>query len=128
VQELPSHDEHCQDSLKRTIRKIRVFISIAATLVPIILGISYAILKQTTSYLVFLFSLFFSLLSTCCLIAVIIVGIWVQRSRAYRALNPCIMMKRHQYYWNVVLALTWSALALFIATFLLFIFTFPRAF
>jgi hypothetical protein len=101
-------DEAIQKANERVNDKIKGFMSIAATLIPIIVGLGYFILKETTAYWVFIF--FF--LTLVCLIAAIGLGIHLQRPLAYRVFNPYIMMKKYhkknQRYLIKKYAITWS--------------------
>ena len=141
-------DEMIQKSNERINDKIKGFMSIAATLVPIIVGVGYFVLKQESgSWTSVLFALFFLSLGT--LIAAIGVGIYIQRPLEYRVFNPYIMMKKYQkknrrfltnkyaitwshtvdtnlskiehkeYYIRIMLILIFCSLALLIATFFL---------
>ena len=53
-------DEAIQKANERITDKIKSFMSITATLIPIIIGIGYFILNQITSYLSFLISFAYS--------------------------------------------------------------------
>jgi len=104
-------DETIQKANERINDKIKGFMSIAATLVPIIVGVGYFILKQESGiWASILFIFFFFSLGT--LIAAIGVGMHVQRPREYRVFNPYIMMKKYykknQRFLTETYAMTWS--------------------
>lgn len=104
-------DETIQKANERINDKIKGFMSIAATLVPIIVGVGYFILKQTSgSWTLILFVFFFLSLGT--LIAAIGVGIYIQRPLKYRVFNPYIMMKKYheknQRFITNKYAITWA--------------------
>jgi hypothetical protein len=104
-------DEMIQKANERINDKIKGFMSIAATLVPIIVGVGYFVLKQESgSWTFVLFILFFLSLGT--LIAAIGVGIYIQRPRDYRVFNPYFMMnkyhKKNQRFVTNKYAITWS--------------------
>lgn len=67
--------EYVQKANERLIEKVRWFTTSASTLVPLVLGVGYYILRQTTNYSVF-FLFFVSLIS---LVSAIIIGMVIQR-------------------------------------------------
>jgi hypothetical protein len=104
-------DEMIQKANERINDKIKGFMSIAAALVPIIVGVGYFVLKQESgSWTFVLFILFFLSLGT--LIAAIGVGIYIQRPLEYRVFNPYKMMKKYhkknQRFMTNKYAITWS--------------------
>jgi len=87
--------------------------SIAATLIPIIIGVGYFILKQTTiSNLAFVLTSTLFILSLASLVGAIGLGIYLQRPLAYHVFNPHRMLKKHQKksqaYVITKYAATWS--------------------
>jgi len=104
-------DEMIQKANERINDKIKGFISIAATLVPIIVGIGYFVLKQESGHWTSVLFVFF-FLSLGTLIAAIGVGIYIQRPLEYRVFNPYIMMKKYhkknQRFLTDKFAITWS--------------------
>ena len=82
-------DEVLQKASERLNEKVKGFITISATLVPIVVGLGYYILKQTTTYWVFVPFL----LSLGSFVLSIIIGIFIQRPTGFRFLNPKKFMK-----------------------------------
>jgi len=67
--------EYVQKANERLIEKVRWFTTSASTLVPLVLGVGYYILRQTTNNSIF-FLFFISLIS---LVSAIIIGMVIQR-------------------------------------------------
>jgi hypothetical protein len=67
--------DYVQKAAERLGEKVRWFITSASTLVPIVIGLGYYILKETTDYWIFLLFL----LSLTSLFSAIIIGIFLQR-------------------------------------------------
>jgi hypothetical protein len=107
-------DEAIQKANERVTDKVKGFMSIAAALIPIIIGVGYFILKQTpASWVPILFALF--LLSLGSLSAAIGFGIYLQRPLGFYVFNSLEMMKKHYikspHYVMNRYAITWSDIA-----------------
>jgi len=100
--------EHIQKANEQLGEKVRWFITSASTLVPIVLGVGYYILQQTTNYWVFL--LFF--LSLISLGSAIIIGMIVQRPTSLLVFDAQNFMnefrKKNRIYIINKSAATWS--------------------
>jgi hypothetical protein len=84
-------DEVLQKANERLSEKVKGFMTISATLIPIIVGLGYYILKQTATYWVFIPFL----LSLASFILSIIIGVIIQRPTGFRFLNPTKFMKKY---------------------------------
>jgi hypothetical protein len=85
-------DEVLQKANERLNDKIKGFMTISATLIPIVVGLGYYILKQTTASWV----LFPFLLSLGSLVLSIVIGVIIQRPSGFRFLNPRKFMKKFE--------------------------------
>jgi hypothetical protein len=83
-------DEVLQKANERLNEKVKGFMTISATLVPIVVGVGYYILKQTSMHWVFIPFL----LSLASFVGSIIIGIVVQRPTGFRFLNPKKFMEK----------------------------------
>jgi cytochrome bd-type quinol oxidase subunit 1 len=86
-------DDVIQKANERVNEKIRNFISLAATLVPIVLGVAYYILKQTTANYLLLITFFLSLAS---FVSAIVIGVFLQRPTGFRFFNPQKMLNKYE--------------------------------
>jgi len=77
-------DAVLQKANERLNEKIKGFIAISATLVPIVVGLGYYILTQKTANWVFIPFL----LSLGSFVLSIIIGVFIQRPTGFRFLNP----------------------------------------
>ena len=83
-------DEVLQKANERLNDKVKGFMTISATLVPIVVGVGYYILKQTEINWVFIPFL----LSLASFILSIIIGLIIQRPTGFRFLNPKKFMNK----------------------------------
>lgn len=83
-------NEYVQQMNERLGEKVRWFTSSASTLVPIIVGVGYYVLKQTTcNWIIALFSL-----SLASLVSAIIIGMVIQRPSGFLVLDPQTFMNK----------------------------------
>ena len=85
-------DEVLQKANERLNEKVKGLITISATLIPIVVGLGYYILKQTTTYWV----LISFLLSLASFVLSIIIEVFIQRPTGFRFLNPKKFMRKFQ--------------------------------
>jgi len=100
--------EYVQKANERLGEKVRWFTTSASTLVPIVVGVGYYVLKQNTNHWIFL--LFF--LSLASLVSAIIVGMVIQRPTRLLVLDTQTFMgkfsKKSQTFIINKSAATWS--------------------
>jgi len=83
-------DEVLQKASERLNEKVKGFMTISATLIPIVVGLGYYVLKQTTvSWVLAPF-----LLSLASFVLSIAIGVFIQRPSGFRFLNPKKFMRR----------------------------------
>lgn len=83
-------DEVLHRANERLNEKVKGFITISATLVPIVVGLGYYILSEATANWAFIPFL----LSLACFFLSITIGIFVQRPTGFRFVNPKKLMKK----------------------------------
>ena len=81
-----------QEANKRLTEKIKGIFAIASTLIPIVIGLGYFIIKETRVYWV-LWSIFLSLVM---FLLAIVLGIWLQRPTDYKYVDPSVIVKKHE--------------------------------
>ena len=81
-----------QQANQRLNEKIRSIFAVASTLIPIVIGLGYFILKETREYWI-LWSISLSLLM---FFLAIVLGIWLQRPTNYRYVDPSIIVKKYK--------------------------------
>lgn len=84
-------DQAIQEANKRLAEKIKGVFAIASTLIPIVIGLGYFIIKETRVYWI-LWSIFLSLVM---FLLAIILGIWLQRPTDYRYVDASVIVKKH---------------------------------
>jgi hypothetical protein len=83
-------DEVLQKANERLNEKIKGFMTISATLIPIVVGLGYYILKQTTTSWV----LVAFLLSLASFVLSIAIGVFIQKPTGFCFLNPRKFMRK----------------------------------
>ncbi len=77
---------------KRLTEKIRGIFAVSSTLIPIIFGLGYFIIKETRAFWM-LFPIFLSLIT---FLSAIILGIWLHRPTDYKYVDPSVIMKKYK--------------------------------
>ena len=85
-------DQTIQQANKRLTEKVRNIFAVASTLIPIVVGLGYFILKETRAYWILL-PIFLSLVM---FLLAITLGIWVQRPTHYKYVDPKVIVKKYK--------------------------------
>ena len=85
-------DEKLEKAKEKVDEKVKGFITLSGTLVPIIVAVGYYILNQSAPSWVF-FSFLFSL---ACIIGSMIIGIIIQRPKGNRSFNPKKLIEKYK--------------------------------
>jgi len=85
-------DQIIQQANKRLAEKVRSIFAVTSTLVPIVVGLGYFIIKETKAYWVLL-PIFLSLVM---FLLAITIGIWVQKPTYYKYVDPKVIAKKYR--------------------------------
>lgn len=85
-------DQIIQQANERLTEKIRSSFALASTLIPIVVGLGYFIIKETEAYWIFWF-IFFSLIA---FIYAIARGIFLHMPSGYKFVNPVKTINKHK--------------------------------
>jgi hypothetical protein len=85
-------DQIIQQANKRLTEKVRSIFAVTSTLVPIVVGLGYFILKETKAYLILL-PIFLSLVM---FLLAITLGVWVQKPTHYKYVDPRVIAKKYR--------------------------------
>jgi len=85
-------DQTIQQANKRLTEKVRNIFAVASTLIPIVVGLGYFILKETRAFWLLL-PIFISLVM---FLLAITLGIWVQRPTHYKYVDPKVIVEKYR--------------------------------
>ena len=85
-------DEVLQRANERLTEKIRSVFAVTSTLIPIVIGLGYFILKETRAYWIFV-PIFATLVM---FLSAIVVGILLHKPTNFKIINPKVIINKHK--------------------------------